>query len=143
MKKYLSLVTVLLFLTVITGFGAVWYVQILKWLVCVGACWLAYNYMKTNKKILITFVIIAILYNPIVPIYFQEIGRIVCLIAGVIFFPFAFDKYLPFAMKVFKETQSENSVIVEEKEEDAEEEKEPQGEQNTEAQASLDEQNPL
>ena len=139
MKKYLSLVTVLLFLTVITGFGAVWYVQILKWLVCVGACWLGYNYLKVNKKILITFVIIAILYNPIVPIYFQDIARIVCLIVGVIFFPFAFDKYLPFAMKVFKETQTENQVT--EEVEENKEAKEAQKEEIEETQTPSDEKN--
>ena len=100
MKKYISIVVAMLFLTVVIGYVENWYALILEWLVSFGAGWIIWNYIKTNKKVAIVFVVVIIFFNPLKAIYCADIARILSLITGIIFLPFDLDRFYPIVMKL-------------------------------------------
>lgn len=63
------------------------YYQILRWLVTIGAilCGIKY-YQAKQQSLFIIFCIIAVLFNPIAPIYLgKSLWKIVDIIASIIF----------------------------------------------------------
>ena len=86
MQKFTILVFIFLLITAIFDLDiGYWYFQLLRWIIFVCACLNGYlNYQ--NKKLLIAFSIIAILFNPIAPVYFtKEIWKILDGVAGLVF----------------------------------------------------------
>jgi len=71
------------------------YYQILRWIVCASGAYLAYSYHESNKTTWAwAFGIIAILFNPILPIYFtREIWQPIDVIVAVIFIIAMFVKF--------------------------------------------------
>jgi len=71
------------------------YYQVLRWIVCASSIYLAYFYHESNKAIWTwVFGIIAILFNPILPIYFtKEIWQPIDVIVAIIFFISLFVKF--------------------------------------------------
>jgi hypothetical protein len=71
------------------------YYQILRWVVCAAAAYTAYLLYESRRNIVLwVFVVIAVLFNPIAPIYMtKETWQTYDLLAALIFivslFPFA------------------------------------------------------
>ena len=86
MKQFSILITIFLLVAAIFGLGPIGAYQILRWTVMLGAIIWAMNFYDKNQGFFITFCIIAILFNPIIPIYLgRELWQIVDFIAGAIF----------------------------------------------------------
>ena len=70
------------------------YYQILRWIICVSSAYLAYFYHKSSKATWAwIFGIIAVLFNPILPIYLtKEIWHPINIIVATIFFISLFSK---------------------------------------------------
>jgi uncharacterized membrane protein YqaE (UPF0057 family) len=67
------------------GYG---YFQILRWVVCVCASLVAFDYYKTNSKMYILYLIIAILFNPIAPIFLgKDLWKLLDILCMVAFVP--------------------------------------------------------
>lgn len=87
MKHFLIITAILLLITAFAdlhvGYG---YYQILRWCVMICAGLTAYNYKDKNNTLCILFCVIAILFNPIAPIYLQKtIWKTIDLTAAVAF----------------------------------------------------------
>jgi len=70
------------------------YYQILRWIVCGSSAYLAYSYHESNRVVWMwIFGVIAILFNPILPIYLtKEIWQPIDVVVAVIFFVSIFNK---------------------------------------------------
>lgn len=70
MKYFLYILIALLLITAFIdlniGYG---YYQILRWCVCIYSCIKAFQLYNSGKRLFILFVVIAVLFNPIAPIY--------------------------------------------------------------------------
>lgn len=73
MKYFLYILIVLLLITTFVdlniGYG---YYQFLRWCVCVYSCIKAVQLYSSGKQLFILFAIIAVLFNPIAPIYLDK-----------------------------------------------------------------------
>ena len=78
----------MLLLAIPTGLWPYSYYQILRWVVAIIALYSAYSAYKTkNTKWIIIMGIVAVLFNPIAPIYFsKETWQILDFIAAGVFF---------------------------------------------------------
>lgn len=88
MKIAAIILSILLLFTGISNFHIdIAYYQLLRWLVTVGAVLISINYYKSKQQApFIIFCIIAVLFNPIAPLYFgKSLWKIIDIIAGVIF----------------------------------------------------------
>ena len=86
LKQITIIISIILLITAIFELDVgYWYYQLLKW--GVFACSVLSGYLNyQNKKLLVTFLIIAILFNPIAPIYFsKEIWKIIDGVAAITF----------------------------------------------------------
>lgn len=63
------------------------YYQLLRWAIMVSAGYLAYNYFKNKSNNLgIVFTVVAILFNPLIPFYFDKsIWHIIDVITSGVF----------------------------------------------------------
>lgn len=97
MKNYTIIISIILLLTAIIDFDIpYWYYQLLRWAVCILAVLKAYNIKDYRNTLFIIFCIIAILFNPIAPIYFdRDVWRVVDGITGGLFLFFEFKKWYP------------------------------------------------
>ena len=83
--------TILAGIMLLLAIPAIWpysYFQILRWVVAIVACYNAYKaYESQNNKWMIIMGAIAVLFNPISPIYFEkETWVIIDLVASIIMF---------------------------------------------------------
>lgn len=87
MKQFSIILIILLILTAVADLGVgIGYYTLLRFLVTFGAILWAIQFHEKNQNLFITFFIIAILFNPIIPIYLgRELWRIVDFITGIIF----------------------------------------------------------
>lgn len=87
MKQFSIILIILLIITAIVDLGVgIGYYTLLRFLVTFGAILWAIQFYGKNQNLFITFCIIAILFNPIIPIYLgRELWRIVDFITGIIF----------------------------------------------------------
>ena len=87
MKQFSIILTILLILTALVDLGVgIGYYTLLRCLVTFCAILWAIQFNAKNQGLFITFCIIAILFNPIIPIYLgRELWRIVDFITGIIF----------------------------------------------------------
>lgn len=73
MRQFIFIISIVLLVTAFAdlhvGYG---YYQILRWCVMIGAGLTAYNYKEKNNALCILFCVIAILFNPIAPIYLDK-----------------------------------------------------------------------
>lgn len=86
MIKKLNLISIILLLIAIFPISEYGYFQILRWYICISSGYTAYeiyDYNPENKWIYI-FSSIAILFNPIIPIYFSKNAWIVIDISTTI-----------------------------------------------------------
>lgn len=86
--KYLTILIALLLL--VTAFGDLHvhysFYQILKWLVTTSAILAAIYNKDKNTSLFVSFCVIAVIFNPIIPIYFGKVNwKVVDGISGVIF----------------------------------------------------------
>ena len=73
MKQFITITAILLLITAFANLNAVYgYYQILRWCVTICAGLTAYNYKDKNNALCILFCIIAILFNPLAPIYLDK-----------------------------------------------------------------------
>jgi hypothetical protein len=92
MKKHWYLLVAGIFLLGALGSWPYAYYQLLRWIVCGAAAYTVYLGLETDHNGIdgigwLMMVIIAILFNPIAPIYFpKETWSVLDLIAAVIFF---------------------------------------------------------
>ncbi len=79
--------------TAVTFDGNYSYYQLVRWVICLGAVYLAYRQNMEGRKYWVTaFVLVAILFNPIVPFYFtKDSWQVIDFITGV-FMVFAYVK---------------------------------------------------
>ncbi len=91
MKNFLIIVAVLLLITAFANLHAGYsYYQILRWMVTICAGLFCFNCYNKNTTLFIVFFIIAILFNPVVPIYLdKDVWRIIDIITAIIFFIYA------------------------------------------------------
>ena len=87
MKYLVSLTAVLLF---ITAFGDLHvqysFYQMLRWLVTTSAILAAIYNKDKNTSLFVSFCVIAVIFNPIIPIYFGKTNwKVIDGISGVIF----------------------------------------------------------
>jgi hypothetical protein len=69
----LSLISVFLLVLAIPDFWPYAYYQILRFAICASGVYHAYRAYLAQKKILVGFaVVVAVLFNPLVPIYFEK-----------------------------------------------------------------------
>lgn len=96
MSKKPIIISIILLIIAIFPISEYGYFQILRWFVCISSGYTAYeiyNYDQNNKWIYI-FTPIAILYNPIVPIYFsKDIWTLIDSATAIILFVFLFKKF--------------------------------------------------
>ena len=90
MKRFTIIVAVFLLFTGLIDLGlGIAYYQILKWMTTICAGIWAYRLYAKDKKMFIVFCSMAILFNPIVPIFLgKPLWRVVDIISSVIFFYF-------------------------------------------------------
>jgi len=87
MKNFLIITAILLLITAFAdlhvGYG---YYQLLRWCVTICSGLMAISFKDKDIFLFITFCIIAVLFNPIVPIYFDKyLWKIIDGITGVFF----------------------------------------------------------
>ena len=87
MKQFSIILSIILLITAIADLGlGIGYYQILRWLVTIGAIYWILQFNNKNQGLFITFCIIAILFNPIAPIYLdRELWQIIDFITAIIF----------------------------------------------------------
>jgi asparagine N-glycosylation enzyme membrane subunit Stt3 len=93
MNKYWYLVAAGIFLLGALGSWPYVYYQLLRWVVCGAAAYTVYLGLETEHKGIgwLMMVIIAILFNPIAPIYFPKgTWFVLDLVAAVVFFAYAY-----------------------------------------------------
>lgn len=85
-RNFLSVTSIALLVWALTN-NPYWYYQMLRWIIAGSAGYLAYIfYEEEEKKWMWVMVIIAILFNPIFPIYLsREIWTPIDIIAAVLF----------------------------------------------------------
>ena len=91
MKQFTIIISIILLVTAFFELEVgYWYYQLLRWGAFICAVLNGYlNYQ--DKKLLVIFSILAVVFNPIAPIYFtKEIWKIIDCAAGVIFLIFLF-----------------------------------------------------
>ena len=87
MKQFSIILTILLVLTAVVdlGLGSGYY-TLLRFLVTFGAILWAMQFYERNQGLFITFCIVAILFNPLIPIYLgRELWQVIDFITGIIF----------------------------------------------------------
>lgn len=87
MKKFCITVSLILLITAIFELNVEYgYYQVLRWAVMICAGLLAVLFKDKNTTLFIIFCIITILFNPIIPIYFdRNTWRIIDGITGLLF----------------------------------------------------------
>lgn len=85
---FIILAGVMLLLAIPNGVFPYSYYQILRWVVTIVALYSAYSAYKTkNTKWTVIMVIVAVLFNPIAPIYFaKETWQVLDFITSGVFF---------------------------------------------------------
>ena len=86
--KYFALIAGILLL--ITGIAdlhvGIAYYQILRWVVCICSVILAYQNFNSGSKLFILYTFIAILFNPVAPIYLgKSLWKITDIITAIAF----------------------------------------------------------
>ena len=87
MRIFTIIVAIILLITAFVDLGVgIAYYQLLRWMTTICAVLLAIRFYEKNQGLFITFCIIAILFNPIAPIYYDKtIWRIFDLLSGIAF----------------------------------------------------------
>lgn len=88
MQIFTIIIAIILLITAVIDLSVdIIYYQILRWLVTIGAisCGIKY-YQSKQQSLFVIFCIIAILFNPIAPIYLgKSLWKIVDIITSIIF----------------------------------------------------------
>ena len=87
MKSFTIILSIILLITAIADLGlGIGYYQILRWAVSIGAVIWALQFNNKNQGLFITFCIIAILFNPMAPVYLNRgLWQIIDFITAIIF----------------------------------------------------------
>ena len=87
MKPFSIILSIFLILTAFVDFGAgSGYYMLLRCLVTFGAVLWAINFYEKNQGLFITFCVIAIIFNPVIPLFLgRELWQIVDIITGIVF----------------------------------------------------------
>lgn len=87
MRIFTIIVAIILLITAFVDLGVgIAYYQLLRWMTTICAVLLAIRFYEKNQGLFITFCIIAILFNPIAPIYLgRSLWRIVDALTAIIF----------------------------------------------------------
>jgi hypothetical protein len=91
-NKYIFLFLALIILLAIFKMPYFYY-QLLRWIVCSVLIKLSYDFYLENKRQNLPFIAIAVVFNPIAPIYFGVwIWKLIDLITGLFFIYKFFEK---------------------------------------------------
>lgn len=84
--KIIKIICAVLLLIALFNFP-IGYYQILRWTVMILSAYLSYNYFNLNSKVYgWIFAVVAMLFNPIIPFYFDKgIWQILDFITAVVF----------------------------------------------------------
>ena len=87
MRIFTIIVAIILLITAFVDLGVgIAYYQILRWMTTICAGLLAIRFYEKNQVLFITFCIIAVLFNPIAPIYLgRNLWRIADALTATIF----------------------------------------------------------
>ena len=91
MRYFAIIIAILLLITGIAdihvGYG---YYQLLRWIVCICSGLITYEFYLSNNKLFILYAIIAVLFNPIAPIYLdKDVWQNIDIITAITFFIYA------------------------------------------------------
>ena len=94
MKQFAIITSIILLITALFDIDApYWYYQLLRWAVCIYALITAYKLKNRKTAKFIFFCVIAVLFNPIAPVYFdKDLWRIIDGLTGAVFLFFLFNK---------------------------------------------------